>query len=60
MCACLLDGHKSAHLTAVHAALAGLTEDDQVRLGVLASWKSGPHTCGRSGILAFCDQYNSR
>ncbi len=44
MCACLLDGHKSAHLTAVHAALAGLTEDDQVRLGVLASWKSGPHT----------------
>ncbi len=43
MCACLDDGHKSAHLTAVHAALSSLQEGDQVRLGVLASWKSGTH-----------------
>ena len=43
MCACLADGHMSAHLTAVHEALVALGEDDQVRLGVLASWKSGWH-----------------
>ena len=43
MCACLKEGHRSAHLTAVHAALCRLEEDDQLRLGVLAPWKAGPH-----------------
>lgn len=43
MLACLSHGHQSAHLTAVHAALASLDEKDQIRLGVLTSWRSGPH-----------------
>ncbi len=43
MLACLSNGHQSAHLTAVHAALLGLDEKDQIRLGVLASWRSGRH-----------------
>ncbi|HUZ19552.1 MAG TPA: hypothetical protein VMU75_03155 [Acidimicrobiales bacterium] len=43
MLTCLTDGHQSAHLTAVHAALFRLDERDQVRLGVLASWRRGPH-----------------
>ena len=43
MLACLGGGHQSAHLTAVHAALRHLEEDDQVRLGVLVSWRSGLH-----------------
>jgi hypothetical protein len=34
---------RPAHLTRVHAALAALPEDEQVRLGVLADWKHGPH-----------------
>ena len=38
----LADG-RPAHLTRVHRALAGLPEDDQRRLGVLAGWKDGPH-----------------
>ena len=38
----LADG-RPAHLTRVHQALAGLPEDDQRRLGVLADWANGPH-----------------
>jgi hypothetical protein len=34
---------RPAHLTRVHRALTSLPEDDQVRLGVLAAWKHGPH-----------------
>jgi hypothetical protein len=34
---------RPAHLTRVHQALAGLPEDEQRRLGVLADWKHGPH-----------------
>jgi hypothetical protein len=34
---------RPAHLTRVHQALAGLPEDEQRRLGVLADWKNGPH-----------------
>jgi hypothetical protein len=34
---------RPAHLTRVHHALTSLPEDDQVRLGVLAAWKHGPH-----------------
>ena len=42
----LADG-RPAHLTRVRRALAGLPEDDQRRLGVLADWRDGPHrlTC---------------
>jgi hypothetical protein len=42
----LADG-RPAHLTRAHRALAGLPEDEQRRLGVLADWKHGPHqlTC---------------
>src|ERR1700691_6551413 len=35
--------HRPAHLTRVHQALAGLPQDDQRRLGVIAGWKGGPH-----------------
>lgn len=38
----LADG-RPAHLTRVLEALAGLPEDDQKRLGVIAQWKKGPH-----------------
>jgi hypothetical protein len=40
-------GHRPAHLTRVHQALAGLPEDDQWRLGVIADWETGPRllTC---------------
>ena len=38
----LADG-RPAHLTRVHQALAGLPEDEQRRLGVIAEWKGGPH-----------------
>ena len=38
----LADG-RPAHLTRVHAALTGLPEDDQKRLGVIEDWKNGPH-----------------
>ena len=38
----LADG-RPAHLTRVHQALAGLPEDEQRRLGVLAAWANGPH-----------------
>jgi hypothetical protein len=39
--------HRPAHLTRVHQALTALGEDDQVRPGVIADWKTGPHklTC---------------
>src|SRR5450755_2983139 len=35
--------HRPAHLTRVHQALTVLSEDDQVQLGVIADWKTGPH-----------------
>jgi hypothetical protein len=38
----LADG-RPAHLTRVRQALVALPEDDQVRLGVLAEGKNGPH-----------------
>jgi hypothetical protein len=40
-------GGRPAHLTRARRALAGLPEDEQRRLGVLAGWKGGPHllTC---------------
>ena len=41
---CLARGHKSAHLTAVHAALCGLEPAERERLGVVATWRGGPHT----------------
>ena len=34
---------RPAQLTRVHAALTGLPEADQIRLGVTAVWKTGPH-----------------
>jgi hypothetical protein len=42
MCLTQADG-RPAHLTRVHQALTGLPEDDQVRLGIIADWKRGPH-----------------
>ncbi len=46
MCLTQADG-RPAHLTRVHQALTSLPEDDQVRLGIIADWKRGPHqlTC---------------
>ena len=41
---CLGSSHQSAHLAAVHAALCGLEPADKKRLGVVAAWKTGPHT----------------
>jgi hypothetical protein len=38
-----LAGDRPAHLTRVHAALTSLPGADQVRLGVTAAWKTGPH-----------------
>jgi hypothetical protein len=38
-----LAGHRPAHLTRVHQALTALSENDQRRLGVIATWKNGPH-----------------
>ena len=35
--------HRPAHLSRVHRALISLPEDEQVRLGVIAAWKHGPH-----------------
>lgn len=34
---------RPAHLTRIHRALGALPESDRWRLGVLASWRSGPH-----------------
>src|SRR6266568_3838086 len=42
MCLAQAD-HRPAHLTRVHQALTGLTDDDQRRLGVVADSKHGPH-----------------
>ena len=42
MCLTQADG-RPAHLTRVHQALTSLPEDDQVRLGIIAGWKRGPH-----------------
>jgi len=42
MCLAQAD-HRPAHLTRVHQALTSLPGDEQWRLGVLATWKSGPH-----------------
>jgi hypothetical protein len=39
----VLADHRPAHLTRVHQALTTLPADDQVRPGVLAGWKAGPH-----------------
>ncbi len=39
----VLADHRPAHLTRVHHALITLPEDDQVRLGIIAAWKTGPH-----------------
>jgi hypothetical protein len=38
-----LADRRPAHLTEVHAALTGLPEGDQIRLGVIEDWKNGPH-----------------
>jgi hypothetical protein len=38
----LADG-RPAHLTRVHQALTSLPEPDQVRLGVIEDWPTGPH-----------------
>ena len=42
MCLALADG-RPAHLTRVHRALTSLPASDQLRLGVIAQWKDGPH-----------------
>jgi hypothetical protein len=42
MCLTQADG-RPAHLTRVHQALTSLPEDDQIRLGIIADWKRGPH-----------------
>ena len=42
LCLTQADG-RPAHLTRVHQALSALSEDDQVRLGVIADWRTGPH-----------------
>jgi hypothetical protein len=46
MCLAQAD-HRPAHLTRAHQALVSLPGDDQVRLGVVADWRHGPHllTC---------------
>jgi hypothetical protein len=42
MCLTQADG-RPAHLTRVHQALTSLPTDAQVRLGIIADWKRGPH-----------------
>ncbi len=42
MCLAQAD-HRPAHLTRVHQALVSMPGDDQVRLGVVADWRHGPH-----------------
>jgi hypothetical protein len=39
----VLADHRPAHLTRVHQALISLPHGDQLRLGVIADWKNGPH-----------------
>jgi hypothetical protein len=43
MLCCLCEGHQSAHLSAVLAALCGLCDHDKERFGVLADWHGVPH-----------------
>jgi len=43
MLACQADS-RPAHLARVHAALVSLPAPDRARLGVIATWKTGPHT----------------
>ena len=38
-----LAGRRPAYLTQIRAALTSLPEADQIRLGVIADWKTGPH-----------------
>jgi hypothetical protein len=38
-----LADERPAHLVRIHQALIGLPEADRRRLGVIASWKTGPH-----------------
>jgi hypothetical protein len=38
-----LADHRPAHLTRVHQVLLGLDHGDKVRLGVIATWRHGPH-----------------
>ena len=42
MLLCLADG-RPAQLTRAHRALTALPEADQIRLGVIADWETGPH-----------------
>ncbi len=42
MLLCQADG-RPAHLTRVHQALLGLPEPQQRRLGVITTWRGGPH-----------------
>jgi hypothetical protein len=39
----VLADHRPAHLTRVHQALTSLPVPDQLRLGVITDWKTGPH-----------------
>jgi hypothetical protein len=39
----VLADRRPAYLTEVHAALTALPEADQIRLGVITDWKTGPH-----------------
>jgi hypothetical protein len=45
---------RPAHLTRIRDALTALPEPDQVRPGVLADWKTGPHplTCRQTGDVS--------
>jgi hypothetical protein len=38
-----LADHRPAHLSRVHQVLTSLPVPDQIRLGVIAQWKTGPH-----------------
>ena len=42
ICLALCD-HRPAHLTRIHEALVSLSDDDRLRLGVVATWRCGPH-----------------
>ena len=38
-----LSDHRPAHLTRIHEALVKLSDDDRLRLGVVVTWRCGPH-----------------
>ena len=38
-----LSDHRPAHLTRIHEALVKLSDDDRHRLGVVVTWRGGPH-----------------